>query len=161
MTATTTCCSAASFRVRGDVLEIQPADRETAFRVSLWGDEIERIWEIDTLTGEVLTEHQQRGHLPGQALCHLQGAARGAIEEIEQEMNDQVEVFEAQGKLLEAQRIKQRTSYDHGDAARGGLLQRHRELQPPPGRSARPAARRGRCSTTSLPTGCSSSTRAT
>jgi excinuclease ABC subunit B len=63
------------FRVRGDVLEVQPADRETAYRISLWGDEIERISEINTLTGETAGRPPAGGHLPGQALCHPAGSA--------------------------------------------------------------------------------------
>ena len=100
------------FRVRGDVLEVQPADRETAYRISLWGDEIERIWEIDTLTGEVLTEHQTIDIYPAKHFITPQDRLEIALQEIENELNDQVKLFESQGKLIEAQRIKQRTMYD-------------------------------------------------
>ncbi len=100
------------FRVRGDVLEIQPADREFAYRVSLWGDEIERISEIDVLTGEVLTDHSQVDIYPAKHFVTPQDKLEEAIAEIEREMHEQVALFEAQGKLLEAQRIKQRVSYD-------------------------------------------------
>ncbi len=100
------------FRVRGDVLEVQPADRETAYRISLWGDEIERIWEIDTLTGEVLTEHQTIDIYPAKHFITPQDRLELALQEIENELNDQVKLFESQGKLIEAQRIKQRTMYD-------------------------------------------------
>jgi excinuclease ABC subunit B len=101
-----------SFRVRGDVLEVQPADREFAFRFSLWGDEIERISEIDVLTGEVIAEHQQVEIYPAKHFITPQDKLAQAIEDIEREAEEQVAYFTSQGKLLEAQRLKQRTSYD-------------------------------------------------
>ena len=100
------------FRVRGDVLEVQPAEREFAYRISLWGDEIERISEIDVLTGEILADHQQVDVYPAKHFITPQEKLTEAMEEIEQEMLAQVSLFESQGKLLEAQRIKQRTMYD-------------------------------------------------
>ena len=100
------------FRVRGDVLEVQPAEREFAYRISLWGDEVERISEIDTLTGEILADHQQVDIFPAKHFVTPQEKLTEAIEDIEQEMQAQVKLFEDQGKLLEAQRIKQRTMYD-------------------------------------------------
>jgi excinuclease ABC subunit B len=100
------------FRVRGDVLDVQPADRETAYRISLWGDEIERISEIDTLTGEVLASPQQVDIFPAKHFVTPQDRLSEAIEEIRREMEEQVATFQAQGKLLEAQRIQQRTNYD-------------------------------------------------
>ncbi len=100
------------FRVRGDVLDVQPADRETAYRISLWGDEIERINEIDTLTGEVLASPQQVDIFPAKHFVTPQDRLSEAIEEIRREMEEQVATFQAQGKLLEAQRIQQRTNYD-------------------------------------------------
>jgi excinuclease ABC subunit B len=104
--------SRGKFRVRGDILEVQPADRETAYRISLWGDEIERIWETDTLTGEVLTEHQAIDIYPAKHFITPQDRLEVALQDIENELNEQVKLFESQGKLLEAQRIKQRTMYD-------------------------------------------------
>ncbi len=100
------------FRVRGDVLEIQPADKENAFRISLWGDEVERISEINTLTGEILTDHQAIDIYPAKHFVTPQDRLEVALEDIEREMNEQVAYFESQGKLIEAQRIKQRTMYD-------------------------------------------------
>jgi len=100
------------FRVRGDVLEVQPAEREFAYRISMWGDEIERISEIDVLTGEILADHQQVDIYPAKHFVTPQEKLTEAMEEIEQEMLEQVKRFEAEGKLLEAQRIKQRTMYD-------------------------------------------------
>ena len=98
--------------MRGDVLEVQPADREFAYRVSLLGDEIERISEIDTLTGEIMADHQQVDIYPAKHFVTPQDRLDEAMEDIEQELEEQVKLFEAQGKLLEAQRIKQRTNYD-------------------------------------------------
>jgi len=100
------------FRVRGDSLEIQPADKETAYRLSLWGDEIERISEIDPLTGEIITEHQQVDIYPAKHFVTPQDRLTVALEDIQKELDDQVATFETQGKLLEAQRIRQRTNYD-------------------------------------------------
>jgi excinuclease ABC subunit B len=100
------------FRVRGDVLEVQPADREFAYRLSLWGDEIERISEIDVLTGEVIAEHQQVDIYPAKHFVTPQDKLAEAIADIEAEADEQVAYFISQGKLLEAQRLKQRTSYD-------------------------------------------------
>ena len=100
------------FRVRGDVLEVQPADRESAYRISLWGDEIERISEIDTLTGEIIADHQQVDIFPAKHFVTPQDRLAEAIEDIRKEMEEQVAIFESQGKLLEAQRIQQRTNYD-------------------------------------------------
>ena len=100
------------FRVRGDVLEVQPADRESAYRISLWGDEIERISEINTLTGEVVADHQQVDIFPAKHFVTPQDRMEEAIEDIRKEMEEQVATFESQGKLLEAQRIQQRTNYD-------------------------------------------------
>jgi excinuclease ABC subunit B len=100
------------FRVRGDVLEVQPADRETAYRISLWGDEIERISEIDPLTGEVLADFQEINIFPAKHFVTSQERLEVAVQEIQRELDDQVALFESQGKLLEAQRIRQRTTYD-------------------------------------------------
>ncbi len=100
------------FRVRGDVLEVQPADKEVAYRISLWGDEIERISEIDTLTGEILADHQQVDIYPAKHFVTSDERMAAALEDIEKEMEEQVAYFESQGKHLEAQRIRQRTRYD-------------------------------------------------
>jgi excinuclease ABC subunit B len=100
------------FRVRGDVLEVQPAYSDFAYRISFWGDEIERITEIDTLTGEILTDHQQIEIYPAKHFITPQDQLAEAIEDIEAEMLEQIALFESQGKLLEAQRIGQRTRYD-------------------------------------------------
>ncbi len=101
-----------SFRARGDVLEIFPAYEEIALRVELWGDEVERIVTVDPLTGEVLGEHNAIDIYPAKHFVTSQEKLQAAMKDIEEEMIEQVKVFEGQGKLLEAQRIKQRTMYD-------------------------------------------------
>ena len=100
------------FRVRGDVLEIQPADREFAYRISMFGDEIERISEIDTLTGEVLDDHQSVDIYPAKHFVTPKDKLEEALEKIEKELEQQIKDFESEGKLLEAQRIQQRVRYD-------------------------------------------------
>lgn len=102
----------AKFRVRGDVLEVQPAYSDNALRVSFWGDEIERISEIDTLTGEILDDYPEVEIFPAKHFITHQDQVQEAIVDIEEELNQQVAALESQGKLLEAQRIGQRTRYD-------------------------------------------------
>ncbi len=100
------------FRVRGDVLEVQPAYGETAYRISFWGDEVERITEIDTLTGEILDEHQSIEIYPAKHFITPQEKLEEALRDIEAELEAQLSLFRSQGKLLEAQRLEQRTRYD-------------------------------------------------
>ncbi len=107
-----TALQRAKFRVRGDVLEVQPAYSDNALRVSFWGDEIERISEIDTLTGEILDEFPEVEIFPAKHFITHQEQVREAIVDIEEELKHQVAHLERQGKLLEAQRIGQRTRYD-------------------------------------------------
>ncbi len=107
-----TALQRAKFRVRGDVLEVQPAYSDNAFRVSFWGDEIERISEIDTLTGEVLDDYPEVEIFPAKHFITHQDQVREAIVDIEDELKQQTAFLESQGKLLEAQRIGQRTRYD-------------------------------------------------
>ncbi len=101
-----------TFRVRGDTLEIMPAYGTTAFRIEFWGDEIERMTEVDPLTGEVLRALEELEIYPAKHFITPQDKLDEAIADIEQEMLTQVKAFEAQGKLLEAQRIQQRVNYD-------------------------------------------------
>jgi len=100
------------FRVRGDTLEVAPAYGETAYRIEFFGDEIDRIVEIDTTTGEVLTEHASIDIYPAKHFITPQEKLAAAIQDIENELEAQVQRFTAEGKLLEAQRIEQRTKYD-------------------------------------------------
>jgi excinuclease ABC subunit B len=101
-----------TFRVRGDTLEVFPAYEEIALRIELWGDEVERIVSVDPLTGEVLGEHNAVDIYPAKHFVTSQEKLQAAMRDIEEEMQAQVKLFEQQGKLLEAQRIKQRTMYD-------------------------------------------------
>ena len=101
-----------TFRVRGDTLEVFPAYEEIALRIELWGDEVERIVSVDPLTGEVLGEHNAVDIYPAKHFVTSQEKLQAAMRDIEEEMLLQVKAFEEQGKLLEAQRIKQRTMYD-------------------------------------------------
>jgi len=100
------------FRVRGDTLEVAPAYGTLAYRVEFFGDEIERIAEIDTLTGEVLLEHDAIEIFPAKHFITPQDKLAAAIQDIESEMEHQVTRFKAEEKFLEAQRIEQRTKYD-------------------------------------------------
>ncbi len=101
------------FRVRGDVVEIFPAGySDHAFRVEFFGDEIDRIVEVDSLTGEVIGEREQVSIFPATHFVTNEQIMERALTSIKDEMNIQVKKFEGEGKLLEAQRIKQRTTYD-------------------------------------------------
>jgi excinuclease ABC subunit B len=100
------------FRVRGDTLEVFPAYSDLAYRVEFWGDEIDRITEIEPLTGEVLTEHQAIAIYPAKHFITPQEKLTLALGDIEVELREQLAKLGAQGKLLEAQRLEQRTKYD-------------------------------------------------
>jgi excinuclease ABC subunit B len=101
-----------TFRVRGDTLEIFPVYEELAVRVEFFGDEIERLMTLHPVTGEVLTDDEELHVFP--ATHYVAGPERmeRAIAGIETELEEQVAAFERQGKLLEAQRLRMRTSYD-------------------------------------------------
>jgi len=101
------------FRVRGDVVEIFPAaSGESAIRVELFGDEIERILEIDTMTGEILGERKHIAIYPASHYVTTRENMKRAAIDIETELDDQLAFFKANGKLVEAQRLEQRTRYD-------------------------------------------------
>ncbi len=101
-----------TFRVRGDTLEIQPAYEEQAYRVELFGDEIERITRVDPLTGEVLESLQRLAIYPARHFMTPREKLDRGIERIELEMVERVAELEAAEKLIEAQRIRMRTQYD-------------------------------------------------
>ena len=102
-----------TFRVRGDVVEIFPASRdEKCIRVELFGDEVDRIREVDALTGEVLSEREHVAIFPASHFVTREEKMKKAIENIEIELEAQLEKFREEGKLLEAQRLEQRTNYD-------------------------------------------------
>lgn len=101
------------FRVRGDVVEIFPAgSSENAIRVEFFGDEIDRISEIHVLTGNVISTLAHAAIYPASHYVVSKEHIHTAVEEIERELAERVEWFEKQGKLVEAQRLKQRTLYD-------------------------------------------------
>ena len=101
------------FRVRGDVLEIFPADQsEHLLRVEFWGDEIERLSEINPVTGEVVGHPKFTIVFPASHYVVSKEKLEPSIREIERELAERVEYFKKNGKLLEAQRIEQRTRYD-------------------------------------------------
>jgi excinuclease ABC subunit B len=102
-----------TFRVRGDVVEIFPAStHEKAIRVELFGDEIERITEIDVLTGEIVGEREHVAIYPASHFVTHEESMKRALVNIEQELEERLEELRGQGKLLEAQRLEQRTRYD-------------------------------------------------
>ena len=100
------------FRVRGDTIELHPAYEETALRVELFGDEIERITRVDTLTGEQLADLEEITVFPATHYVAGEEPMRRAIVGIEAELQERLAFFEKEGKLLEAQRLRMRTSYD-------------------------------------------------
>jgi len=102
-----------TFRVRGDVVEIFPAHSENlAVRIEYWGDEIERIVEIDPMRGKVLEELDQYGIYPGSHYVTPDEHRNRAIESIREELLEWLPKLESEGKLLERQRLEQRTMYD-------------------------------------------------
>lgn len=101
-----------TFRVRGDTLQILPAYAETAYSVEFWGDEIERIVEIDPLTGEILVEQFNVEIFPAKQFITDEEKLAQAINDIESELNARIAHFQANKMFLEAQRIEQRTLYD-------------------------------------------------
>jgi excinuclease ABC subunit B len=100
------------FRVRGDTLEVMPAYGLTAYRIGFWGDEIERITEVDPLTGEILTEVDQLRLFPAKLFVTPAEKLEQALADIEAELVDRLSELRGQGKLLEAQRLEQRVQYD-------------------------------------------------
>jgi excinuclease ABC subunit B len=100
------------FRVRGDTLEIQPAYEELALRIEFWGDEIERIVEIDPLTGELLREIDEVSIYPAKHFITSKEKMELAIRGIQDELAVRLRELEDAGKLLEAERLKQRTLFD-------------------------------------------------
>ncbi|WP_026672323.1 excinuclease ABC subunit UvrB [Alkalihalobacterium bogoriense] len=102
-----------TFRVRGDVVEIFPVSRdEQCIRVEFFGDEIDRITEVDALTGEIKGERNHVAIFPASHFVTREEKLRKAIEAIEKELEEQLKILNEKGKLLEAQRLEQRTKYD-------------------------------------------------
>jgi excinuclease ABC subunit B len=127
-----------TFRVRGDVVEIFPASRdEHCIRIEFFGDEIDRIREVDALTGEVLAERDHVAIFPASHFVTREDKMRIAIENIEKELEERLKELRDNGKLLEAQRLEQRTRYDLEMMREMGFCSgienysRHLTLRPP------------------------------
>ncbi|HET9098092.1 MAG TPA: excinuclease ABC subunit UvrB [Candidatus Saccharimonadales bacterium] len=101
-----------TFRVRGDVVDVFPAGEELAYRMEFFGDEVERITKIDPLTGEILKELNSYRIFPGSHYVTPQDKLKVALGQIESELEQRLALFRKEGKLLEAQRLEQRTRFD-------------------------------------------------
>lgn len=101
-----------TFRVKGDVVDVFPANGETAYRMEFFGDEVDRITQLDPLTGEILSEPSKIDIFPSSHYVTPKDRLQQAIEGIKHEFNERMEWFESHDKLLEAQRLAQRTKYD-------------------------------------------------
>src|SRR5690348_10342623 len=146
-----------TFRVRGDTIEIIPVYEELAVRIEMFGDEIERLMTLHPLTGEVISEDEELYVFP--ASHYVAGPERmeRAIAGIEAELADRLAELERAGKLLEAQRLRMRTTYDIEMLRQVGSCSGI-ENYSRTSTAASPAARRTPCSTTSPRTSCWSST---
>src|SRR5262245_51655661 len=100
------------FRVKGDVMEVQPANSETAYRISFFGDDVESITHFDPLTGEVMAPLENLVIWPATEYVTSTPSIERAVDDIRAELEEQVATFEQQGKMLEAHRLRQRTEYD-------------------------------------------------
>jgi excinuclease ABC subunit B len=100
------------FRVKGDLVEVQPANSETAYRVSFFGDDVESISHFDPLTGEIYARLDNLVIWPATEYVTSTPSIQRAVDDIRHELEEQVRMFESQGKLLEAHRLRQRTEYD-------------------------------------------------
>ncbi|MEX2032697.1 MAG: excinuclease ABC subunit UvrB, partial [Dehalococcoidia bacterium] len=101
-----------TFRVRGDSLTVFPAYEDLAIRIDFFGDEVERIVSLDPLTGEVLTEAEQTAIYPAKHFVTSEERLEAAIQSIQQELEETLEQFRREGKILEAARLEERTKYD-------------------------------------------------
>ncbi|MGN6030846.1 MAG: excinuclease ABC subunit UvrB [Thermomicrobiales bacterium] len=101
-----------TFRVRGDSVEIFPAYEEIAVRIEFFGDEVDRIVDVDPLTGEILAVREDIAVYPAKHFVTSAEKLKVAIKDIQQELDERLQELESQGKVLEAARLKQRTNYD-------------------------------------------------
>ena len=101
-----------TFRVRGDTLEVIPSDEEVVTRIQFWGDEIEKITTVDNLTGEVLNKKNDFSIFPAKHWVTSEERMSSAIKDIENELEEQIKFLKSQNKLLELQRLEQRTLFD-------------------------------------------------
>ncbi len=101
-----------NFRARGDIVDIQPAYEDFAYRIEFFGDRIEHIYSIDILTGEIISEHEKIVIYPAKHFITSEDALKRAIKTIEEELEIRLNELREEGKLLEAQRLEQRTRFD-------------------------------------------------
>ena len=101
-----------TFRVRGDVIDVYPAGEEMAYRLEFFGDVVERITKIDPLTGEIMSELEEYKIFPGSHYVTPQDKLKRALVQIDKELDGRLALFKKEGKLLEAQRLEQRTRFD-------------------------------------------------
>jgi excinuclease ABC subunit B len=101
-----------TFRVRGDVVDVYPAGEEWAYRIDMFGDEVERITRIDPLTGEIMQHLDRYKIFPSSHYVTPQEKLKVALGHIQQELGERLALFKREGKLLEAQRLEQRTRFD-------------------------------------------------
>ncbi len=100
------------YRVRGDTIEVMPGYANTIYRIQMWGDDIERLTEIDQITGEVLYEHEAITLFPAKQFIAEGDVMQKAISDIEQELDERIKFYKEKGMAVEGQRIEQRTRYD-------------------------------------------------
>jgi excinuclease ABC subunit B len=100
------------FRVKGDVVEVQPANQETAYRISFFGDDVEQITHFDPLTGEIYAKLDNIAIWPATEYVTSRPTIQRAVQEIRHELEGRVKELELEGKMLEAHRLRQRTEYD-------------------------------------------------
>ncbi len=101
-----------TFRVRGDVVDVFPAGEELAYRIEFFGDEVDRITKVDPLTGEILANLDEYKIFPGSHYVTPQAKLKVALGNIERELEERLHLFKKESKLLEAQRLEQRTRFD-------------------------------------------------
>jgi excinuclease ABC subunit B len=111
-----------TFRVRGDVVDVYPAGEELAYRIEFFGDEIDRITKIDPLTGEILANIKKHTIFPSSHYATPQDKLKVAMGKIETELQQRLSQFKSEGKLLEAQRLEQRTRFDLEMLAETGFV---------------------------------------
>ena len=103
-----TALSPGKFRVRGDTVEVMPAYGQTVYRIEFWGDEVDRLTEVDALTGQIIAEHEKIQIYPAKHFITPTEKLEGALERIEGELDDQLKLLRDGDHLLEAQRLEQR-----------------------------------------------------
>jgi excinuclease ABC subunit B len=101
-----------TFRVRGEVIDVFPAAEEIAYRIEFFGDEVETITKLDALTGEVLGKPSELAIFPSSHFVTPQEKLKGALQNIDKELQERIKYFKSEDKLIEAQRIEQRTKFD-------------------------------------------------